>query len=112
MRHRTPALTLRLMAILALGLGACRLSAYQVLPKGHSYTTGGTSNVGIDEWVYGDMGSTLAGFSVNPAIVVEPNAARYSAGIALSPPVNADGDHRFYGAANFLIKDPTQPPAP
>jgi hypothetical protein len=97
--------------VLAAGSGSTLQGHYRyqaitpfVLTAGSSFTIAGTTGGFSDGWIYGNPGSTISGFVVDPRISVAPGAARFSYqnDNVLRMPSDEFG-YTIYGGPNFLL---------
>lgn len=95
---------------LAAGTGATLVGDFRyqtiapiILSEGETYVMAATTNGNLDPWAYGVPGTTITGFSVDPAITISPNAALflYQADNILRDPTNTAG-YTIYAGPNVM----------
>jgi hypothetical protein len=74
-----------------------------ILPGGKTYVLAATTGGYADGWAYGVAGDTLLGLTVDPAITIAADAARYlyETDNALQNPLYHYGNYTLYAGPNF-----------
>jgi hypothetical protein len=83
------------------------------LPAGQSFTLAATTFGASDPWAFGTAGTSIAGFTVDPAISVAANASRYNyqSDNVLRRPGDSVGYTAYFGP-NLLIGSSTPSAVP
>jgi hypothetical protein len=81
------------------------------LAAGQTYTLAATTYGFADPWAYGEAGTTIAGFTVDPSISIAPNSALYTyqSDNILRDPTTHFSNYTIYAGPNFIAANVPEP---